>query len=157
MLKKEQAHHDKPYSLILFDVDNLKTINDEHGHPAGDEAIRMVATAARMRVRKSDIVYRLGGDEFAVLLPQTGLPVAQEIAKRVEAAASGQSIHGEALSVSSGSCEAASYESVPLLLTRTDQLMYLAKRLRHAEALATPRAPVALQSEQGAPRSPVLS
>jgi diguanylate cyclase (GGDEF)-like protein len=155
MLKKEQVHHDKPYSLILFDVDNLKTINDEHGHPAGDEAIRMVATAARMRVRKSDIVYRLGGDEFAVLLPQTGLPVAQEIAKRVEAAAAEQSIYGEALSVSSGSCEAASHESVPLLLTRTDQLMYLAKRLRHAEALATPRAPTPLQAEQGASRSPV--
>ncbi|HEY4128747.1 MAG TPA: sensor domain-containing diguanylate cyclase [Gammaproteobacteria bacterium] len=147
MLKKEQVHHDKPYSLILFDVDNLKTINDEHGHPAGDEAIRMVATAARMRVRKSDIVYRLGGDEFAVLLPQTGLEAALEIAKRVESAATEQSLHGHALSISSGSCEAEPHESVPLLLTRTDQLMYLAKRLRHGAPIA-PQALGLMQSQE---------
>lgn len=132
MLKKEQSHHDRPYSLILFDVNDLKVINDAHGHPAGDEAIRMVAVAARVRVRKSDIVYRLGGDEFAVLLPQTGLAAAQEVSRRVEAAVLEQVVQGRPLSVSTGTCEAAPTESVPLLLTRTDQLMYMAKRLRHA-------------------------
>ncbi|MFI4967228.1 MAG: diguanylate cyclase [Gammaproteobacteria bacterium] len=132
MLKKEQVNHEKPYSLILFDINDLKIINDEHGHPAGDEAIRLVATAARMRVRKSDIVYRLGGDEFAILLPQTCLAAAEEVSKRVEAAVMEQVAYGRSLSVSSGTCEASASESVPLLLTRTDQLMYLAKRLRHA-------------------------
>ncbi|HEX4299525.1 MAG TPA: sensor domain-containing diguanylate cyclase [Gammaproteobacteria bacterium] len=136
MLKKEQVHHDKPYSLILFDINDLKIINDENGHPAGDEAIRLVATAARMRVRKSDIVYRLGGDEFAILLPQTGLAAAEEVSKRVEASVMEQFASGRPLSVSSGTCEAACNESVPLLLTRTDQLMYLAKRLRHTGTVA---------------------
>ena len=139
MLKKEQIHHDKPYSLILFDINDLKVINDEHGHPAGDEALRLVAAAARMRVRKSDIVYRLGGDEFAILLPQTGLAAAEEVARRVEAAVLEQIAHGRPLSVSSGTCEASANESVPLLLTRTDQLMYMAKRLRHAPPAATAR------------------
>jgi diguanylate cyclase (GGDEF)-like protein len=132
MLKKEQIHHDKPYSLILFDINDLKVINDEHGHPAGDEALRLVAAAARMRVRKSDIVYRLGGDEFAILLPQTVLAAAEDVARRVEAAVSVEVAYGRPLSVSSGICEASPSESVPLLLTRTDQIMYKAKRLRHA-------------------------
>jgi diguanylate cyclase (GGDEF)-like protein len=137
MLKKEQVNHDKPYSLILFDVDSLKAINDAHGHPAGDDAIRMVAAAARMRVRKADIVYRLGGDEFAILLPQTVLGIAQEVALRVESAVAELIAQGQPLSVSSGTCEAAPHESVPLLLTRTDQLMYKAKHLRHG-AVAAP-------------------
>jgi len=136
MLKKEQAYHDKPYSLILFDINDLKIINDEHGHPAGDEALRLVAAAARMRVRKSDIVYRLGGDEFAILLPQTGFVAAEEVARRVESAVLEQIAHGRYLSISSGTCEASANESVPLLLTRTDQLMYQAKRLRHTAAPA---------------------
>lgn len=133
MLKKEQLNHRQPYSLILFDVDRLKSINDRYGHPAGDEAIRRVTGAARQHVRKSDIVYRLGGDEFAVLLPQTTLGVAAEVARRIEASVREQRIESHALSVSTGVCEASASESVPLLLTRTDQLMYQAKRRHHAD------------------------
>lgn len=131
MLKKEQANHAKPYSLILFDVDRLKNVNDQFGHPAGDDVLRLVALAARQRVRKADIVYRLGGDEFAVLLPQTDLPVAEEVARRIETAVMGKVAYGRNLAVSTGTCEAESQESVPLLLTRTDQLMYHAKHRRH--------------------------
>jgi diguanylate cyclase (GGDEF)-like protein len=140
MLKKEQANHAKPYSLILFDVDRLKSINDQFGHPAGDEVLRQVALAARQRVRKADIVYRLGGDEFAVLLPQTSLPVAEEVAQRVETAVMEKVAYGRNLSVSTGTCEAELHESVPLLLTRTDQLMYLAKREHHGQDVIIPLA-----------------
>lgn len=138
MLKKEQSNHAKPYSLILFDVDRLKHINDQFGHPAGDEVLRLVALAARQRVRKADIVYRLGGDEFAVLLPQTALPVAEEVARRVETAVMEKVAYGRNLSVSTGTCEAEPHESVPLLLTRTDQLMYLAKREHHVQDAVIP-------------------
>lgn len=133
MLKKEQLNHRQPYCLILFDVDRLKMINDLHGHPTGDEVIRRVAVAARMHARKSDIVYRLGGDEFAVLLPQTTLGVAQEVARRLEAAVRAERSEGHAVSVSTGTCQADPNESVPLLLTRTDQLMYRAKYRHHLE------------------------
>lgn len=130
MLKKEQVNHKQFYCLILFDVDDLKIINDRYGHQAGDEALRMVALSARLRVRKSDIVYRLGGDEFAVLLPQTTLPVAEEVARRIVAAVAERSTHGRWLSVSAGTCEAGPSESVPLLIARTDQLMYMTKHGR---------------------------
>ncbi|MGE5624365.1 MAG: diguanylate cyclase [Bacillota bacterium] len=137
MLKKEQQHHQQPYSLVLFDVDGLKGINDRHGHSVGDEALKLIAFCARIQVRKSDITYRLGGDEFAVLMPQTTLGTAQEAAKRIEAAVAQRHVLDYRLSVSSGACEAGENESVPLLITRTDQLMYSAKR-RRATSVAYP-------------------
>ena len=60
--------HGVPASIIYFDVDNLKQINDLHGHPAGDAALRHVATVLHDNIRSSDIVGRLGGDEFGVVL-----------------------------------------------------------------------------------------
>jgi diguanylate cyclase (GGDEF)-like protein len=60
-----------PSSVVYFDVDGLKKINDTHGHPAGDAALRHVAGVLCNNVRLSDIVGRLGGDEFGVILTQT--------------------------------------------------------------------------------------
>ena len=60
-----------PASIVYFDVNNMKQINDQHGHPTGDEALRHVAAVLRKNVRSSDIVGRLGGDEFGVILAQT--------------------------------------------------------------------------------------
>ena len=60
-----------PASVVYFDVNNMKQINDAHGHPAGDAALRHIATVLRDNIRSSDIVGRLGGDEFGVILAQT--------------------------------------------------------------------------------------
>jgi diguanylate cyclase (GGDEF)-like protein len=60
-----------PSSVIYFDVNSMKQINDTHGHPAGDAALRHVAEILAKNVRESDIVGRLGGDEFGVILAQT--------------------------------------------------------------------------------------
>ena len=60
-----------PSSVIYFDVNGMKQINDTHGHPAGDAALRHVAEILSKNVRESDIVGRLGGDEFGVILAQT--------------------------------------------------------------------------------------
>jgi diguanylate cyclase (GGDEF)-like protein len=128
ILKKEQHDHEQPYSVILLDVDRLKAINDDYGHPAGDKALKTIAQCVRSQVRKSDIVYRLGGDEFAVLLPQTTFDAAAEIVKRIESAVSENLVRGRPLSISSGTCQALLNESVPLLITRADQLLYQAKR-----------------------------
>jgi diguanylate cyclase (GGDEF)-like protein len=60
-----------PASVVYFDVNNMKQINDAYGHPAGDAALRHLATVLRENIRSSDIVGRLGGDEFGVILAQT--------------------------------------------------------------------------------------
>jgi diguanylate cyclase (GGDEF)-like protein len=70
-------------SLLVFDVDHLKQINDGHGHAAGDAAIRHVAALVRAQVREQDLLGRLGGDEFALLLPNTHLDGALTLAAKL--------------------------------------------------------------------------
>jgi diguanylate cyclase (GGDEF)-like protein len=77
------ANSDEGTALILLDVDNFKTINDEHGHPAGDTVLVELADLIVRRARGSDVVCRLGGDEIAVLLPACSREVASRRAEEV--------------------------------------------------------------------------
>jgi two-component system cell cycle response regulator len=70
-------------SLILFDIDDFKQINDANGHEAGDAVLKEVAELLKLTARKADIVCRYGGDEFAVILPETGTDNAWKFAERV--------------------------------------------------------------------------
>ena len=70
-------------SVILFDVDNFKTINDTFGHKMGDTVLRNVANLAQMIIRDIDRLGRVGGEEFAILLPETGIEQATEVAERI--------------------------------------------------------------------------
>lgn len=71
------------YSLLMVDMDNLKVINDQHGHEAGNSAIVLVANCIRRTVRSSDVAARFGGDEFVVVLPGVDARTAWEIAQRL--------------------------------------------------------------------------
>lgn len=70
-------------SILMFDLDNLKKINDNKGHHVGDEAIRALANTFRLTLRKTDCACRIGGDEFIVALPNTGYEQAIQFAKRI--------------------------------------------------------------------------
>lgn len=72
-----------PFSVILFDLDRFKRVNDAFGHDAGDIVIKEVAAVLKASVRGSDIAVRHGGEEFAVLLPETSVDVAAERAERL--------------------------------------------------------------------------
>jgi diguanylate cyclase (GGDEF)-like protein/putative nucleotidyltransferase with HDIG domain len=71
------------FSLILIDLDLFKTYNDVHGHLAGDEVLRQVARHIKLTIRRIDIGVRYGGDEFAVILPQTSIDGARNIAEKI--------------------------------------------------------------------------
>jgi two-component system, cell cycle response regulator len=75
-----------PFSLIAFDLDHFKRINDGHGHPAGDWVLKMVAELVVGEVRSEDMVARTGGEEFAVLLPSAPRELAMSIAERIRRA-----------------------------------------------------------------------
>ncbi|PJG47749.1 diguanylate cyclase [Sphingobium sp. LB126] len=74
--------HDRPASLLLFDIDHFKRINDTHGHPAGDQVIRGIARLCTSLQRPSDSLGRLGGEEFGILLPETAEEDAARAAQR---------------------------------------------------------------------------
>ena len=118
-------------SVLLLDVDDLKAINDRHGHAGGDTAIRLVAAELRRGLRTNDIVGRLGGDEFAALM--AGAPLAEAIAtaERVRsaiAAARGSGPDADVtVTVSIGVAELAAGESATALMERADAALYAAK------------------------------
>ncbi|MFH1155971.1 MAG: sensor domain-containing diguanylate cyclase [Pseudomonadota bacterium] len=83
---KKADRHDHIFSLIVFDIDNFKRVNDTHGHLAGDHVLRELSALASRVVRESDILARWGGEEFCILLPETGLRGAAVVADKVRQA-----------------------------------------------------------------------
>jgi diguanylate cyclase (GGDEF)-like protein len=119
-------------SLIMVDMDNLKKINDIHGHRAGDKAIREVSKRIKGCIRQIDTAARYGGDEFAVILLNTSLPEATVVAQRMVDAVSGTPTTWNkeeiplSVSVGLGQYDA---ESTPEDVTsRSDQALYAAKQ-----------------------------
>ena len=95
VMDKEVARaerYDRPLSLILFDIDFFKKINDSYGHPFGDIVLKQISRSVEMLVRKSDVVARYGGEEFAVVLPETGLKGAYVLAERLREGVAGLQI-----------------------------------------------------------------
>lgn len=80
--------YERSLSVLMLDVDHFKHINDTHGHAVGDKALEALVTACRGTLRGSDLLGRLGGEEFAVLLPETDVNAAFEVAERLRAAVS---------------------------------------------------------------------
>ena len=78
--------HGRPLSLLLVDIDHFKQVNDEYGHLAGDEALKMVAFVLRGAVRKEDVLARFGGEEFCVIARETRLDGARSLAERIRKA-----------------------------------------------------------------------
>ncbi|MGH7285645.1 MAG: GGDEF domain-containing response regulator [Polyangiaceae bacterium] len=102
-LELERAQrYDTPLSLLTVDLDGLKSINDELGHPAGNDAIRLVASVLQGAVRRFETVARQGGDELAVLLPNTTEEHAMHLGERLRREVERRSICGRGLAVSIG-------------------------------------------------------
>lgn len=129
LLKLDQRER-RPTSLVLFDLDDFKQINDSHGHSAGDAVLRQVADRLKTVLRASDVTARLGGDEFAFLLPGTDADAARQTAQKVHEAISQQppEHEGRQLPVTLSMGIAAQAENLEAMLIAADRAMYAAKR-----------------------------
>jgi diguanylate cyclase (GGDEF)-like protein len=117
-------------AILLLDLDGLKDLNDNAGHAAGDEAIRLVASACTQAVRTSDLVARLGGDEFAVILPEMDAARAYGVAKRIRQQVEKLQVLNTQLRVSVGLAVASPGTTGPQLLADADAALYGDKRTR---------------------------
>jgi diguanylate cyclase (GGDEF)-like protein len=133
-----------PLGLLLLDLDHFKQINDQGGHPVGDQVLASVGAVLRSVLRARDFAGRNGGEEFAILLPDTEVPAALEIAERVRAAVAEISLAGTDVSVTA-SIGVVGFPDHATSLDRlewlADAALYLAKRQgRNRVELADPAA-----------------
>jgi diguanylate cyclase (GGDEF)-like protein len=116
-------------SILVLDVDRFKSINDRHGHAAGDAVLRDLARLVRERARRLDSLFRMGGEEFLLLLPETRLREATIVAEWLRAhVAAHCRAEGERVTVSIGIAQLAEGEGVDGWLRRADDALYRAKR-----------------------------
>lgn len=122
--------HRFPMTLMMIDVDRFKSYNDTFGHPAGDEALRIVAGILKENLRGADVAARYGGEEFAVLLPQTTVEEAVQIAERIRRQIERCSFPHRRVTASIGIASSGPDISTPDdLIWAADRALYQAKEL----------------------------
>ncbi len=129
----------RPLAALMFDLDHFKVVNDTYGHPAGDQVLRALTACFRQNTRGIDVVGRYGGEEFVLLLPETPLPEAVQIAERLRESIAALSVpacpsNGDSLvddvhiTVSIGvAVLAPGIRKLSVLIELSDQAMYRAK------------------------------
>ena len=128
----QAVRYNRPASLLMIDSDNLKAVNDLHGHEAGNRMLKLVAKCVRTELRHTDVLARYGGDEFVALLPEATSAKALEVAQRIIKAVAGTPLDFEGKRIgTSVSIGLASYpedgRSIDTIQGRADRAMYVAK------------------------------
>jgi diguanylate cyclase len=121
-----------PLTMLVWDVDNFKSINDKYGHQAGDEALRVIAQSLKQRLRETDFVARYGGEEFVTLLiganAQQAFKVAEEMRKKVMESVFQAADQSVSITISCGLSQFAEGDDIESVFARADQAVYQAKR-----------------------------
>src|SRR5690606_3512730 len=128
----QTSRHNRELSVLMIDSDNLKQINDKHGHKAGDNLLLTLVRIIQGQLRETDVLARYGGDEFVVLLPEAGATGAFEVAERIRESISRASLDldGKAAkrTVSMGiATYPADGRTLDALVDNADKAMYKAK------------------------------
>lgn len=148
-LARYRRHH-RPFAVLMADLDRFKAVNDTHGHQAGDEVLQQFVRLLQGEQRVNDAVGRLGGEEFALLLPETDVRGAAEMAARIVSACRSAALPTSAgplrITCSIGVAVVQEDDAVSSLLHRADLAMLAAKqggrdRVEVAGGLAAARAP----------------
>ncbi|WP_051685933.1 GGDEF domain-containing protein [Rheinheimera texasensis] len=138
-IEQRRPPQPQPLSLIIFDVDHFKHINDNFGHACGDQVLAELCLSIQQELRSTDLLFRLGGEEFAVALPNTQLHVASQIAERLRQRALALKLSQQpdcrisiSLGVSAGFTNTRPWTE---LLKQADSALYQAKHLGRNQTL----------------------
>jgi diguanylate cyclase (GGDEF)-like protein len=125
---------DRPLAALFLDIDHFKQFNDTYSYAVGDQVLRLLAECLRENLRKVDIAGRYGGEEFVVLLPETGVLVAKDVAERLRIAASSVRVKSDleelGITISVGVCQ-----KTPDLTDLDALIAHAGQALRHAKNL----------------------
>ena len=144
-LLRGQREHDTTFSLLMLDLDRFKTFNDDFGHLAGDQVLRITGHLLRAALRPADMAARYGGEEFVLLLPGTDLSGAGEVAARLLDAFRGFAWPQCTVTVSIGMAQAVAGDAAEDLIRRADGSLYDAKRGGRDRAVAAIAPPEVLR------------
>jgi len=128
------ARYQRPLSLVMFDLDHFKKINDTHGHLAGDFVLREMARRLRSRIRKEELFARYGGEEFVVVLPEAGHQGAMDFAEQIRRLVEREPFNFEedviplTISVGVATIEGQEHVDSALFVKMADDNLYRAKR-----------------------------
>ena len=136
----QSVRYNRPVSLLMIDSDNLKTVNDRHGHEAGNQLLKLVAKCIETELRHTDVLARYGGDEFVALLPEAPASRALEVAERIIKTVADTPLEFEGKRIdTSVSIGLASYpedgRSIDAIQGRADRAMYAAKEQGRGRAV----------------------
>jgi diguanylate cyclase (GGDEF)-like protein len=145
-LLRGQREHDRMFSLLMLDLDRFKTFNDALGHLAGDQVLRITGQLLRSALRPSDVAARYGGEEFALLLPDTDLAGAGEVATRILQAFRNFAWPQRLVTNSIGMAQSAPGDDAEDLIKRADAALYDAKHAGGDQAVAAVGLPKAARS-----------
>ncbi len=122
----------RPSTLVIFDIDHFKNINDSYGHSAGDAVLSEVGKLIRRCIRADDLAWRVGGEEFIILLPHTNIASTIQFVERIRHLLEQLSIShlpdNVSVTASFGIAQLGNGESLQMLVARADKLLYAAKR-----------------------------
>ncbi len=135
-LLRGQREHDALFSLLMLDLDRFKSYNDDFGHLAGDEVLRITGHLLGDALRPSDLAARYGGEEFALLLPDTDATQADEVAARILDAFRAFAWPQRAVTVSIGVAQSATNDGATALIRRADAALYDAKHAGRNQAVS---------------------
>lgn len=145
----------RAFSVIMCDVDHFKQYNDEFGHPAGDDVLKLVGSILKDSTRTVDCAARYGGEEFALLLPETEATGAMEVAERIRARVQSSEFPGRRITVSLGVAEFPTHaRTAAEVVVAADKALYEAKRGgRNQVVRATATKERKLPSSRSTPKS----
>jgi two-component system cell cycle response regulator len=133
-LVEQASSRSKPLTVLVLDIDYFKSINDTHGHDAGDDVLREFAVRIRKSIRGIDLACRFGGEEFVVVMPETDLAVATMVAERLRRRIASepfpiqQGARSIEVTISIGIAALGSADNAATVFKRADQALYRAKR-----------------------------
>ncbi|MBF0183562.1 MAG: diguanylate cyclase [Magnetococcales bacterium] len=136
---QRSQRHGQPLSVVLFDVDHFKRVNDTYGHQTGDMVLIELSTLVSQNLRASDVLARWGGEEFMIVTPDSDLPAALRLAEKLRVLVEGYPFSCiDKLTSSFGVAQYLPQDTISALTERADQALYHAKRAGRNRVECTP-------------------